>query len=152
MGGLLSRYVQNDRVWWAFGFYFDVGPADDIYLPYLGASWQLTDQWTVSAIMPWPQILYAPNDDFFVSFGATPSGSSWQLNQQQSRVNYSLDSWDLGFNVEHRIHNNFWLRLSTGIAGLRGLFITSETEVWPKIDISAGPYFGASINYRPSVP
>lgn len=26
LGGTFARYVQHDRLWWAFGFYADVGP------------------------------------------------------------------------------------------------------------------------------
>lgn len=35
MGGVFGRYVQSERLWWAFGFFADIAPDGNLYLPYL---------------------------------------------------------------------------------------------------------------------
>ena len=52
MGGAFGRFIQRADLLWAFGFFFDVVSGEDTYLPYVGASWEVTEQWTLSAIMP----------------------------------------------------------------------------------------------------
>ena len=95
MGGAFGRFSQREDLWWAFGFFFDVGPGEDTYLPYVGASWEVTEQWTLSAIMPWPAVLYSPTRDTLFRFGASPSGASWSLREPSGEVSFDLDSWDL---------------------------------------------------------
>lgn len=151
MGGVFARYVQSDRLWWAFGFYMDVGPGEDTYLPYLGASWQLNDQWTLSAILPWPALLYAPTKDTLFRFGAAPSGASWSLRPNDERVSFILDSWDLGLAAERRVQGNFWLMIEAGVGGLRGLRITGGELRDPEFGIGRSPYVSIGINYRPAL-
>ena len=151
MGGILTRYVQNEHLWWAFGFYFDTGPFEDIYLPYVGVSLELSQHWTLSAIMPWPQVLFAPDDNTLFHFGASPSGSSWMLDQQQEEISYVLDSWDLGLGFEKRLSGNFWFMMAAGLGGLRGFYVTSDRQEWPDFDVEASPFLRAGINFRPSL-
>jgi hypothetical protein len=77
MGGAVARYTRNDRLWWLFGVVFDDSDFGTSVLPYVGASLTLNERWSVSAILPWPQVMYAPSKDWFVSLGASYSGNSW---------------------------------------------------------------------------
>ena len=151
MGGVFGRYVMRDDLWWGMGFYFDIGPGDDTYLPYLGASWDIDHRWTLSAVMPWPAVLYAPDTDTLFRVGASPSGSSWSLRPGADRVAFTLDSWDFGFAAERRIHGNIWLGAEAGIGGLRGLRITDGNLDLPELDIGRSPYINVNINFRPSL-
>jgi hypothetical protein len=56
---------------------------------------EVTEQWTLSAIMPWPAVLYSPTRDTLFRFGASPSGASWSLREPSGKVSFDLDSWDL---------------------------------------------------------
>ncbi|MEK9921207.1 MAG: hypothetical protein VW519_11115, partial [Luminiphilus sp.] len=59
MGGAVARYTRNDRLWWLFGVVFDDSDFGTSVLPYVGASLTLNERWSVSAILPWPQVMYA---------------------------------------------------------------------------------------------
>jgi len=151
MGGAFARYVQSDTLWWAFGLFVNVAPGEDSYLPYLGASWELNDQWMISAVMPWPAVLYAPTKDTLFRFGAAPSGASWAIRPDDEKVAFELDSWDLGISAEHRVHGNLWLTLEAGVGGLRGLRVTEGRWQGPEIDLGSSPYVALGINFRPAI-
>ena len=150
MGGAFGRFTQREDLWWAFGFFFDVGPGEDAYLPYVGASWEVTEQWTLSAIMPWPALLYAPTRDTLFRFGASPSGASWSLRQSSGKVSFDLDSWDLGLTAERRVRGNLWVSLGAGVGGLRAFRVTEGDWREPEIDLGSSPYLRIGINYRPA--
>lgn len=151
LGGVFGRYLQNDRLWWAVGFYFDAGPGDDVYLPYLGAAWEIDDRWTLSAVLPWPAVLYAPNKNTLFRLGAAPSGASWSLRPNGERVTFTLDSWDLGLSAEFRVQGNFWLMVSAGVGGLRALRVVDGRWEEPDVDLGSSPFVGVSLNYRPAL-
>lgn len=152
LGGVFGRYEQDQRLWWAYGFYFDVGGGDDIYLPYLGASWEIDDQLTVSAILPWPAILYAPDRDTLWRFGAAPSGASWSLNSDENKISFALDTWKLGLTAERRLSGNFWFAFEVGMAGLRGLRVEEGEWRSASFDVDESAYLSLGINFRPALP
>ena len=152
LGGAFARQVQTDRLWWVYGFYFDVGEGEDLYLPYLGASWQLDDQLTISAILPWPAVLYSPDRDSLYRFGAAPSGASWALNAAEDQVNYTLGNWNLGASAEYRLGGNFWLGVEAGVAGMRSLRLEGGQWEGAEFDIDNTGYVRIALNYRPEVP
>lgn len=151
MAGAFARYVQNDDLWWVFGAFADVGPDEDIYLPYFGAAWAITEQWEISAILPWPTVSYAPSRDTLFQFGATPSGSSWSVRQATGDVYFNLDAWDLGLSAERRVSGNLWARVQVGVGGLRGLRIAGGAWESPDFDIGTSPFISVGINYRPAL-
>ncbi len=152
MGGAFARYVQSDHLAWTFGFFTDIGPGETIYLPYLGATWSVTDQWTLSAMMPWPALLYAPSKNALFRFGAAPSGASWSIRPDGDRASFALDSWDLGLSAGHRVYGNWWLMLGAGIGGLRGLRVTDGEWREPEVSVGSSPYINFGIDYRPALP
>ena len=97
MGGAVARYTRNDRLWWLFGVVFDDSDFGTTWLPYVGASLTLNERWSVSAILPWPQLMYAPSKDWFVSLGASYSGNSWAVNNATGAVGLNLSGFDFGF-------------------------------------------------------
>jgi hypothetical protein len=151
MGGGFARYVQNDRLWWGFGLYADVGPGDDLYLPYLGASWSIDDRWTLSAVMPWPALLYAPDRDRLFRLGVMPSGASWTLNPDAGEVIYDLGGWDFGIGASWRLQGNIWGQVRAGYTGLRALQIDDGNLQGPELDADATPFVGIGIEYRPAI-
>ena len=86
MGGAVARYTRNDRLWWLFGVGFDDSDFGTTWIPYVGASLILNQRCSVSALLPWPQIIYAPSQEWFVSLGASYSGNSWALDSTTGAV------------------------------------------------------------------
>ena len=151
LGGTFARYVQHERLWWAFGFYFDVAPGDNFYIPYVGASWVINERWTVSAVMPWPALLYAPDKDWLFRLGASPSGSSWSFNPEGGDAAVNLDAWDFGLSAERRLSGGIWLSMEVGVGGFRGLRLSGTDVDAPDLDVSTSPYFGIDLKFRPSL-
>ena len=152
LGGVFTRYLKNDRLWWVFGFYFDVGAGNDVYLPYLGASWEIDDDVTLSAVLPWPAVLYAPDRDTLWRFGAMPSGTSWSLNSDEDEVFLTLDTWNLGLSFEQRVQGGFWFATEAGIGGLRSLRLEGGEWRGAEFEVEETPYLRFAINYRPELP
>jgi len=151
LGGAFGRHVERDDFWWVYGVYFDVGSGDDTYLPYLGASWELDEQWTVSAVMPWPAVMYAPGRDTVFRFGAAPSGAAWTLASNQADVDFQLGSWDFGVSAQKRLTGNVWGKIEAGVGGLRSLRVSGGDWQGPEFDLDASPYFSVGINFRPEI-
>jgi len=150
MGGAVARYTRNDRLWWLFGVVFDDSDFGTSVLPYVGASLTLTERWSVSAILPWPQVMYAPSKDWFVSLGASYSGNSWAVNNTTGAVGLNLSGFDFGFGGAMRLKGPLWLEGSVGVGGLRALTITDGDVSGPSIDVSSSPFFKLSLTFRPS--
>jgi hypothetical protein len=150
MGGAFSRYVASEDVWWLFGLYVNIAPEEDYYIPYVGASWAIDEHWTLSAIMPWPAILYAPNRDWLFSLGASPSGASWNISSGRDDVAVNYDAWDIDLRAERRIHGNLWLGARAGVGGLRGVRLSGSDFDWPDFDVGSSGFFAVDLNFRPS--
>ena len=151
MGGTFARWTQSDHVWWAFGFYFDIAPDDNFYIPYVGASWNINERWTLSAVMPWPAVLYAPTPDWLFRFGMSPSGASWAINPEGGDVAVNIDAWDFGLTTSRRVRGNFWVDVEVGVGAFRGLRISGSDVKDPEIDSGASWFAGMEFNYRPAV-
>ena len=109
MGGALTRYTRNDRLWWLFGVVFDDSEFGTTWLPYIGASLIINQAWSVSALLPWPQVIYAPSKDWFVSAGASYSGSSWAVNSNTGAVGLNLSGFDFGVGGARRLSGALWM-------------------------------------------
>ena len=150
MGGAVARYTRNDRLWWLFGVVLDDSDFGTTWLPYVGASLTLTERWSVSAILPWPQLMYAPSKDWFVSLGASYSGNSWAVNNATGAVGLNLSGFDFGYGGGMRIKGPLWLEGAVGVGGLRALTITDGDVSGPSIDVSSSPFINLSLTFRPS--
>ena len=150
MGGALTRYTRNDRLWWLFGVVFDDSEFGTTWLPYIGASLILNQAWSVSALLPWPQVIYAPSKDWFVSAGASYSGSSWAVNSSTGAVGLNLSGFDFGVGGARRLKGALWVEAKAGVGGLRGLSINDGDITGPAIDVSSSPFISISLTLRPS--
>jgi hypothetical protein len=150
MGGAVARYTRNERLWWLFGVVFDDSDFGTSVLPYVGASLILNERWSVSAILPWPQVIYAPSKDWFVSLGASYSGNSWAVNSTTGAVGLNLSGFDFGFGGGMRLKGPLWLEGTVGVGGLRALTINDGAVSGPSIDVSSSPFINISLTFRPS--
>ena len=150
MGGAVARYTRNDRLWWLFGVGFDDSDFGTTWLPYVGASLILNERWSISAILPWPQVIYAPSQDWFVSLGAAYSGNSWAVDTGTGKVGLNLSGFDFGFGGGMRLKGPLWLEGTVGVGGLRALTINDGDVSGPSIDVSSSPFINISLTFRPS--
>ena len=151
LGGGFARWEQRDDLWWAFGLYFDVGGDDDFVIPYLGASWEINQRWTVSAVMPWPAVLYAPTPDWLFRLGVSPSGASWSIEPEDGDAYVNIDSWDFGLGVERRFFRHFWAGIEAGWGGFRGLRLSDDGTDSIDLDVGSSGYVNVSLTLRPSL-
>jgi hypothetical protein len=149
LGGVFARYVHDERFAWVFGVYFDVAPLEDLYLPYLGATFLLDERWTINAILPWPSITYAPSTKTLFRLGVSPSGTSWsvQPGALEPRVNFS--AWNFGAAFEKRLWKNVWFGVEAGVSGLRGLSFAGDAWQDLETDLGHTGYAMISVNLRP---
>ena len=150
MGGAVARYTRNDRLWWLFGVGFSDSDFGTTWVPYVGASLILNERWSVSALLPWPQVIYAPNKDWFVSLGAAYSGNSWAVDTGTGKVGLNLSGFDFGFGGGMRLKGPLWLEGAVGVGGLRSLTINDGNVSGPSIDVSSSPFINISLTFRPS--
>jgi len=151
LGGAFGRYTQTDRLWWLYGIYADVSPEDDFVIPYVGASWSINENWTLSAVLPWPSLLYSPDGNWLFRAGISPSGASWGISTDSGDVGVNYDAWDIDVGIERRIAGNIWLGFSTGIGGLRGLRFDGSGFEAPDIDIGSSGFISLSLGFRPGL-
>jgi hypothetical protein len=153
LGGAMVRWVQSDRLWWAFGAFAEVGPGEDTILPYVGASWSYDERWTLSAIMPWPAVLYAPTPHLLFRLGLTPTGTAWNLVSDGTQVNFELDAWDAGIKAEWRLARgqNYWLGVEAGVSGLSGLRVSGGRWHGAELDVGTAPFVRLTLAWRPGV-
>jgi hypothetical protein len=157
MGGVFARYLGKPHFAWLFGFYGEVTAPEELYVPYVGVTWTIDRHWTLSAVLPWPAVLYAPTPDWLLRFGLAPSSASWitetsvQGNAPQ-RFRADLTSWDLGFRVERRAWKSLWVGGEAGVSGFRG-FAFSSGKGWqdPKGSLGSDPYLVLTMTFRPSL-
>ena len=150
MGGVFGRYTASDRAWWLFGIFADTSPYDTYWLPYVGVSWTLNERWTVSGVMPWPQIIYSPSPNWFVGVGGMISGSGWAIDTGAGAVNMDLNAFDFGVSFSHRIYGNVWGQINTGVGGLRALQVQDGGDIeGPEFDISSSPFIRFDLTVRP---
>jgi hypothetical protein len=154
MGGAFARWLESDHLVWIFGFYADFQPLENFYVPYVGLTWTIDQHWTLSAVMPWPALLFAPTPDWLLRLGIAPSGASWfaQVDSKATTVKQpriTFTSWDTGLSVEKRVWRGVWIGAEAGVAGLRGLSFTGSDWKGPNSELGLNGYVALKINYRP---
>ncbi len=149
MGGAFGRFSPGGRLTWVFGFYADVSPDDDFYVPYVGATWIANERWTISAILPWPGVTYAPTRDTFLRLGVSPSGASWAVSPRSGDIAMNLDSWNAGLSLDHRLWHNLWLHAESGISGLSGLSFSGGHWNDVNTDVGGSPHARIGVSFRP---
>ncbi len=151
LGGVFSRYEQDENLWWAFGFYFDISPEEDFYIPYIGASWTIDERWTISAIMPWPGVVYSPSKDWTMRLGASPSGASWSFVPEQDEIAMNISTWDFGLSLDRRVYKSLWFAVEAGYGGLGTLRVSDSHIEEPEFDLGSSQFVSLSLTFRPEL-
>lgn len=156
MGGAFARYLGTPKFAWVFGFYAEITPPEEFYVPYVGVTWTIDRHWTVSAILPWPAVLYSPTPDWLLRLGLAPSSASWIADtaltgEAPQRVRADFTSWDFGLRVEKRAWKSLWVGGETGVSGLRGFSFSGGDWQHPRVSLSSDPYFVLTATFRPAL-
>ncbi len=149
--GAFGRYLASDDSWWVYGVYADVSEGDDFVVPYVGAYWTVNENWSISAIMPWPSITYNRGPDWFVRLGVAPSSASWSIAPDSGDAAINYDAWDFGLSFQKRVTGGLWMNIQGGIGGFRGVRVERDSLEAADLDVSSSPFVRLEINYRPSV-
>lgn len=149
IGGVVVRHRHQARFhsyWGAVRFeeYSNV----TIY-PYIGFDWYIGEKWSVSAVLPWPTVSYAPNDDQLFKLGALFSGSEWVVDRDGEIITNDFEKWDIGFAYEHRLFSMFWAEIGIGYSGFGKLAIRSDSDIELDINTSDAPFIRLTFNIRP---
>lgn len=151
MGGFFARYAPQGRWSWIFGAFADVSGEEQFYVPYAGAGFQVDERWTLSLILPWPALLYAPTPDWLLRLGVEPAGTSWALDGHRGTIAIDMDAWNVGLAVERRAWGNLWLRAEAGLSGFRGFGFVGSDWQGPNSGSGTSPYLSLGIGFRPAV-
>lgn len=151
--GAVGRFRHSKRFHSYWGVVADIEEHESWYLPYIGFDWFPNERWAVTMVMPWPAVTYAPNQDWFVQFGALYGGSEWRApedNKYSERELYSdLAFWDFGLAFQRRLHQQLWGSISVGISGLGKLTVSDSGHSSLNNDLDSTPFLRFGIEFRP---
>jgi hypothetical protein len=156
MGGVFARYLGKPRFAWLFGFYAEITPPEELYVPYVGVTWTIDRHWTLSAVLPWPAVLYSPTPDWLLRLGLAPASASWIADEPvpgepPQRLRADLSSWDFGLRIEKRAWKTLWVGGEIGLSGLRSFSFSGGEWQAPEGKLGTDPYFLLTMTFRPSL-
>ncbi|HET7536109.1 MAG TPA: hypothetical protein VFJ90_06630 [Candidatus Didemnitutus sp.] len=147
--GAIAVNWTSDTFAWFYGLVGLFEPGNDTYLPYLGILWQPTREWSVSLIMPWPSISYAPTPDFMFQLGLLPAEATLTTGQEGRNLRVSYDSWNLMFSANRRLSNVCWVTAAVGWASLASFSIDSSGNSGINNDLKRGVLWTLQVSLRP---
>jgi Domain of unknown function (DUF6268) len=147
--GLLGTYQYNDRLMWIYGGVYEYSFGSHFLYPYIGLNWLPSAQWSVALILPWPNVIYAPTDRFFVSLGVAPGGASWQVQRDGQEAVASFGSWNLSAGAAYRLSRFVWVRGEIGMAGLHGLQLSNRSSSGVDANVDRHPVVTLQLEFRP---
>ncbi len=147
-GGARYRHDATLHSYWGL-VRLDDKNSNALTLPYVGFDWFIGKTISVSGLLPWPAVSYSPDRDTIYRFGASVSGSNFQVDQEGELINTNLGLVDLGVAYEKRLSGMFWLQLGAGYAGFSRLAITSDNDFEFDSNLEQSPFIRIAINLRP---
>lgn len=150
MGGVFARYLGSTRFVWLFGVYAEITPPNELYVPYVGVTWTIDRHWTLSAVLPWPAVLYSPTPDWLLRLGLAPSSASW-IAETPQKLRADFTAWDLGLRVEKRAWKSFWMGAEAGVSGFNSISFSSGERHRTRDSSGNDPYLTLTMTFRPSL-
>ena len=149
VSGVVSRFRHQPKFHSYWGFVRLQEYDDVVVYPYAGFDWLVGLEWSISALLPWPTVSYAPTKNRLFKAGALFSGSQWVADGNEQLLNNSFEKVDFGLAFEQRIRSMLWGELSVGYSGFGKVSIESSSELVFEGDIASAPYIRFSLNLRP---
>ncbi len=146
--GAVARYRHSPHFHSYWGMVRLEEYNNEILYPYIGFDWYIGKEWSVSGLIPWPTVQYAPSTDSIYKFGALYSGAEWLVNNNDNVYANDFEKWDFGIAYEHRLWNYLWGEIAVGYSGLGKFYIRSGTDIELDLDIENTPFIKLGINVR----
>lgn len=147
-------YLVDSKLQFMFGLMIDPlfstrinGLMDSPVLPGVGVRWQFADQWTLSAILPNPEIQYDLDDQWQIFAGGRLKGGSYRVSETQGdgvgRQDFNNDVVSYreiraGLGARYKFHPALTLEAEVGYALSRSL--TYKNEDGLTYDDGSAPY------------
>lgn len=147
--GLIGVHWTSANFAWIYGGVGLFSPDDQVFLPYLGLLWQPKREWSISLILPWPTITYAPTPDYMFQLGLLPAGATLTTSQTGRDLRVSYDSWNLMFSANRRISTSWWISAAVGWSSLSSFSIDSSGDSEISDDLKRGVLCTLQISLRP---
>ena len=147
--GAVARYRHSPHFHSYLGLVRFNNARQTLLFPYLGFDWYLDTRWSISAIMPWPTLNYAPSTSTLIRFGALYSSSNWASGDDANVDMVSFGQWDFGLSYEQKLYKTWWGALTVGQSGFGKLVLESDGSPDFESDIDSSPFVKLSINFRP---
>ncbi len=147
--GIMARYRHEERLHSYWGVVRVSEENDALYYPYAGLDWYVGDEWSLSLLLPWPAVTYAPQRTRLYRFGALYNGSDWSRDSNGDLLQTSLGRVNFGFSYEQKLDGLLWLEAGVGYSGLGRAVLQSGDGIDFESNISNEPYLRISLNFRP---
>lgn len=147
--GMVGRYRHSARFHSYWGAVQVNTNRDAMLYPYAGFDWYIDKHWAVTAVIPWPSISYAPNEDQLVRLGALASETTWTVKQDDRFSTQDFSQVSMGISFEQKFSRLIWGELMIGYTGLGKLQIEMDADSKLMTDISNQPFFKLALNVRP---
>jgi hypothetical protein len=148
--GAIGIHWSNDHLAWFYGGVGLFASGDDVFLPYFGFLWQPTREWSVSMILPWPTVSYAPTPDYMFQVGLMPAEAALANGQNASDLRISYDSWNLQFSAHRRLTSAFWISVAAGWSGFGSFSVNSNGNSQVNNDLKRSLVWTVQVSFRPS--
>jgi hypothetical protein len=149
IGGAVARYRHSARLHSYWGAVQVSGGDESLLYPYAGFDWLINNYWGVSAVIPWPTVNYAPNEDQLFKVGALISETTWSVKQNDRFYTQDFSQLSLGISFEQKFSKLVWGELAIGYTGLGKLQIESDADSEITTDIASRPFIKLALNLRP---
>jgi hypothetical protein len=147
--GVIGLHWRSESFAWVYGGVAAVSRDSEVLLPYLGCIWLPNPTWSVTFILPWPSMAYAPTRDFMLQLGMSPADGILASTKDGRGVRLSYSSWSLQFLAHHRLAGEVWLSAGVGWSGLGSFTVESDGNTKLDRDLSRGLMWSVQISLRP---
>ena len=148
ISGVVARYRHSVNFHSYWGMVRLEEYNNETLYPYIGFDWYIGKKWSISGLIPWPTIQYAPDKDVIYKFGAMFSGAEWAVNNNGEVLTNDFEKWDFGFAYERRLWNYVWGEIAIGYSGLGKFSISSDTDIEFDTKIEKAPFIRLALNVR----
>lgn len=147
--GFIGRYRHKERFHTYWGLVRVKESHDTYYYPYAGFDWYIGHELSLSMVLPWPTLNYAPNNNELYKVGALFSGNEWEFDVNNAPRQNSFSKVDFGVSYEKRLKGMTWFEIGAGYSGFGHIVLDEHGDSQYDSEISGEPYIRIAINLRP---
>jgi hypothetical protein len=120
-GSMLLGYRINPSCQFFGGISYDDHFGEEELYPLAGVIWDISREWQMSLILPYPQITYAPSEDLAFYVNVEPAGGLWNVNDEfvEEDYDFELEGYRAGFGVDYHMSRKLWVQAQAGYVTAR---------------------------------